>query len=67
MGAVADTSKLLGSVVLEERLQKIDRDVNELERDIEMMNKQIGKKLQKVRLLKEERTKVSEAYKNALK
>lgn len=43
-----------------EKLESLDKQIDELERDVTFMNKQIGKKLQKIKLLKEERKKASE-------
>lgn len=49
----------MNSYILE-KLESLDKQIDELERDVTFMNKQIGKKLQKIKLLKEERKKASE-------
>lgn len=46
-----------------ERMEKLDRDIMKLERDVEFMQKQTGKKLQKIGLLREEYRKVVDEYK----
>ena len=47
-----------------ERMEKIDRDIEKLERDVTMMQKQIGKRLQKISILNEERAKASMEYRS---
>lgn len=49
----------MNSYILE-KLESLDKQIDELERDVTFMNKQIGKKLQKIKLLKEERKKATE-------
>lgn len=46
-----------------ERLQKLDKEILEAEKALLHLNKQAGKKLQKISKLKEERSNVSEDYK----
>lgn len=45
-----------------ERLEKLDKEINESERALLHLNKQAGKKIQKISKLQEERRKVSEEY-----
>ena len=49
-----------------ERLIKLDKEIEESERAVVHMNKQIGQKLQKINKLREERQIVSDAYKEAV-
>lgn len=49
-----------------DRLMKLDKEIEESERAVVHMNKQIGQKLQKIGKLKEERQIVSDAYKEAV-
>ena len=42
-----------------EEMETIDRKVEKLESDVIMMNKQIGKRISEIRLLKEKYTKLS--------
>jgi len=46
-----------------ERLQKLDKTIEQEERALVHLNKQAGSKLSKIRDLKEEREKVSKEYK----
>lgn len=41
--------------LLLEKLMKLDKDIAEVENDLEFMQKQIGKKLQKLKDLKDDR------------
>lgn len=41
--------------LLLEKLMKLDKDITEVEKDLEFMQKQIGKKLQKLKDLKDDR------------
>lgn len=45
-----------------EKLESLDRKIDKEERDLVFMNKQIGNKVSKISLLKEERKKMSEVY-----
>ena len=45
------------------RLQKLDKEIDEAERALVHLNKQVGAKISKIARLKEEREEVSEAYK----
>lgn len=47
-----------------ERLQKLDKEIEQTERALVHLNKQAGTKLVKIKNLKEERTKVSQEYKS---
>jgi hypothetical protein len=49
--------------LLLEKLQKIDKDIEETERALTHMSKQYGSKMSKFRDLKNEREKLSSAYK----
>lgn len=42
-----------------EEMESIDRKVEKLESDVVMMNKQIGKRISEIRLLKEKYSKLS--------
>ena len=46
-----------------ERLQKLDKDIAEAEKAMLHLNKQAGKKLQKISKLKDEREQVANEYK----
>lgn len=48
-----------------ERLQKLDKEIEEAERALLQLNKQVGKKIQKISNLKDEREKVSQEYKES--
>lgn len=52
--------------LLLEKLQKIDRDIEETERTMLHLNKQYGAKMSKLKDLKDERNKLSMAYKEIL-
>lgn len=45
------------------RLQKLDKDIEEAEKALIHLNKQVGAKISKISRLKDERKEVSEAYK----
>jgi len=45
-----------------ERLQKLDKEISEAERAVTHLNKQVGSKLEKIKNLKSERSKVSQEY-----
>jgi Mg2+ and Co2+ transporter CorA len=45
-----------------ERLQKLDKEIEEAERALLHLNKQAGKKLQKISRLKDERKELSKEY-----
>lgn len=49
-----------------EKLESLDRKIEKEERDLIIMQKQIGKKMQKISDLKKERTAASEEYKAGL-
>ena len=46
-----------------ERLQKLDKQINDAERALTHLNKQVGSKMQKLSKLKAERNDVSQEYK----
>lgn len=48
-----------------EKLEQLDRKIAKEDKDLVMIQKQIGKKMQKISDLKKERIAASEAYKNA--
>jgi chromosome segregation ATPase len=47
-----------------ERLQKLDKQINDAEKALTHLNKQVGAKMQKLSRLKNERSKVSEEYRS---
>lgn len=50
------------SEILEKRLIKLDKEILEIEKSLEMMNKQIGSKLSKLKNLQAERKEFADAY-----
>lgn len=48
-----------------ERMQKLDKTIEEDERALVHLNKQVGAKISKIAALKEERQKVSDQYKQS--
>lgn len=47
-----------------EKLEKLDKEINEEEKGLTYLQKQVGHKIQKISNLKTERTKLSQAYKD---
>lgn len=51
--------------LLEEQLQKLDKEIGKEEKGLVHLNKQLGNKISKLKDLKDQRWKISVAYKQA--